>query len=162
MEKVLPDLNTLIRLKEQGLTDDQIGARYGGVTGQAVNKALTLGGYYRQAVSRQVINEAIPWTVKRTEAAGSHHNSYLGKSVMAYLRVALGDDTAKDSHRLAAKRLQARLLRDSKVIDYDPQSKDGFVLVDREDRDGDLIFRWPADKELPEEKVLRAITLSAE
>ncbi|MFJ7901906.1 hypothetical protein ACIQ6V_15690 [Streptomyces sp. NPDC096198] len=160
MQKVLPDVNTLIRMKEQGLTDDQIGAQYG-VVGQAVNKALTLAGYYRRAVSRQAIETAIPWAIKRTETAGSHHNSYLGKAVMAYLRVALGDETAKDSHRLAAKRLRARLLRDKKVIDYDPQSKDGFVLVDREARDGDLIFRWPADVALPEGKVLDAITLSA-
>ncbi|AYG79984.1 hypothetical protein DWB77_02103 [Streptomyces hundungensis] len=160
MQKVLPDVNTLIRMKEQGLTDDQIGARYG-VVGQAVNKALTQAGYYRQAVSRQVIEDAIPWTVKRTQGAGSHHTSYLGKAVMAYLRVAMGDDTAKDSHRVAAKRLRARLIRDKKVIDYDPQSKDGFELVDREARDGDLIFRWPADVDLPEGKVLEAITLSA-
>ncbi|MFD7162766.1 hypothetical protein [Streptomyces violascens] len=160
MQKVLPDVNTLIRMKEQGLTDDQIGAQYG-VVAQAVNKALTYAGYYTQAVSREVIEKAIPWTIKRTEAAGSHHNSYLGKAVMAYLRVAMGDETAKDTHRLAAKRLRARLLRDEKVIDYDPQSKDGFELVDREARDGDLIFRWPADRDLPEGKILDAITLSA-
>lgn len=159
MQRLLPDINTLVRLKEQGLTDPQVGARYG-VSPQAVNKALTLGGYYTQAVSRKVIEKAIPWTIKRTEASGSHHNSYLGKSVMAYLRVAMGDETAKDSHRLTAKRLRARLLRDGKVIDYDPQSKDGFTLVDREERDGDLIFRWPADKELPEGEILDAVTLS--
>ncbi|ARZ66897.1 hypothetical protein SMD11_1236 [Streptomyces albireticuli] len=159
MGKLLPDLNTLIRLKEQDLTDDQIGARYD-VSGQAVNKALTIGGYYTQAVSREVIEKAIPWTVKRTEGSGSHHNTYLGKAVMAYLRVAMGDETAKDSHRLAAKRLRARLLRDEKVIDYDPRSKDGFKLVDKEERDGALIFRWPADKALPEGKILDAITLS--
>ncbi|OLZ74256.1 hypothetical protein AV521_00750 [Streptomyces sp. IMTB 2501] len=158
MQKVLPDLNALVRLKEQGLTDDQIGARYN-VSGQAVNKALTLGGYYTQAVSREVIEKAIPWTIKRTEAAGSHHNSYLGKSVMAYLRVAMGDETAKDSHRLAAKRLRARLLRDDQVIDYDSHSKDGFILEDREERDGALIFRWPVGKDLPEGKILHAITL---
>ncbi|MGW2864279.1 hypothetical protein [Streptomyces sp. NPDC001205] len=159
MQKVLPDVHALIRMKEQGLTDDQIGAQYG-VSGQAVNKALTLAGYYTRAVSKEVIEKAIPWTVKRTSSAGSHHTSYLAKAVMAYLRVAMGDDTAKDSHRLAAKRLRARLLRDGKVIDYDAESEDGFRLEDREDRDGDLIFRWPADKPLPEGKVLDAITLS--
>ncbi|WP_370422518.1 hypothetical protein AB8O64_29895 [Streptomyces sp. QH1-20] len=159
MEKVLPDFNTLVRLKEQGLTDSQIGARYG-VVYQAVNKALTEGGYYHQAVSREAIDKAIPWTVKRSAEAGSHHNSYLGKAVMAYLRVAMGDDKVKDSHRVAAKRLRTRLLRDTKVIDYDSESKDGFKLVDREEGDGDLIFRWPADRALPEGGILDAITLS--
>ncbi|MGK5626987.1 hypothetical protein [Streptomyces sp. URMC 123] len=159
MQKRLPDFNALVRLKEQDLTDDEIGAMYD-VKGQAVNKALTLGGYYTQAVSREVIEKGIPWTVKRTEGAGSHHNTYLGKAVMAYLRVAMGDETAKDSHRLAAKRLRARLLRENTVIDYDPRTKDGFKLVEREERDGDLIFRWPADRALPEGKVLDAITLS--
>ncbi|MFE3579412.1 hypothetical protein [Streptomyces vinaceus] len=159
MEKRLPDLNTLIRLSQQGLTDEQIGKRYD-VSGQAVNKALTLGGYYRRQVSKTVITELIPWDVLTTKEKGSHHNTYLAKQLKGYLRAALGDDQLKESHLVAAARFEKRLRKDNVILTYQPGS--GFALEPRTPEDGALILRWPKGRELPEGEHLNAITLAEE
>ncbi|WP_327377683.1 hypothetical protein OG393_29280 [Streptomyces sp. NBC_01216] len=161
MEKRLPDLNTLIRLSQQGLTDEQIGSRYG-TTGQAVNKALTLGGYYRRQVSKTVITELIPWDVLTTQEKGSHHNTYLAKQLRAYLRAALGDETVKDTHLTAAARFEKKIRREGLVVTYDRDREGGFALEPRKPEDGALIVRWPKDRPLPEGAHLSAITLADE
>ncbi|WP_030706484.1 hypothetical protein [Streptomyces sp. NRRL F-2580] len=161
MEKRLPDLNTLIRLSQQGLTDEQIGKRYE-VSGQAVNKALTLGGYYRRQVSKTVITELIPWDVLTTKEKGSHHNTYLAKQLRAYLRAALGDDQLNETHLLAAARFEKKIRDKNLIVTYDRETAGGFGLEPRTDADGALIVRWPRDRELPEGDYLNAITLADE
>ncbi|MFI6684960.1 hypothetical protein [Streptomyces sp. NPDC050485] len=162
MEKRLPDFNTLVRLSQQGLSDDEIGQRYG-TTGQAVNKALVFGGYRRTDVVKLVNEVLIPWDVKTTKGkaqAGetSHHNTYACKILRAYIRTRLGDDTITASNKQDAARFEARLRREKVVLDYDRTR--GFSYVPRTPEDGARIIRWPADQPLPTDAdQLRAISL---
>ncbi|MEU7041008.1 hypothetical protein AB0A77_08105 [Streptomyces varsoviensis] len=146
------------------MTDEAIGREYG-TTGQAVNKALVLGGYRRTGYVK-LANEIIPWDVKTTKgklASGeaSHHNTYPCKMLRAYMRSRLGDETITDANRLDASRFETRLRRDRVVLDYAPET--GFRYVKREARDRDLIMRWPADVDLPTEpEHIRAVTLDSD
>ncbi|MEU1071543.1 MULTISPECIES: hypothetical protein [unclassified Streptomyces] len=161
MEKRLPDFNTLVRLSQRGLSDDAIGKEYG-TTGQAVNKALVLGGY-RRTTTVKLVNELIPWDVKTTKGVAqagetSHHNTYPCKLLRAYMRTRLGDETITKANITDADRFAGRLRRENVVLDYDREK--GFSYVPRTPKDGNLALRWPADVPLPEDEThLRAVSL---
>ncbi|GGX08260.1 hypothetical protein [Streptomyces noursei] len=161
MEKLLPDFNTLVRLSQRGLSDDEIGKRYG-TTGQAVNKALVLGDY-RRTTTVKLVNELIPWDVKTTKGVAqagetSHHNTYPCKLLRAYMRTRLSDETITEANKTDAARFEARLRRQNVVLDYDREK--GFSFVPRTPEDKNFVLRWPAGEPLPaNDDQLRAVTL---
>ncbi|MBT2383883.1 hypothetical protein [Streptomyces sp. ISL-11] len=150
-DQVLPSIVKLLELYDGGMSQPDIAARYG-VSKQAVSKVMA--PYMAQTNAKKVA-ALIPWQM----VDGHHHKAYVAKCVKALMRRRLMDDTLTDAQMKWADRI-ARRLRDE-VLDYDPATTEGWLFRAREETDGQLFFRWPADRDLPAPADLPLITLKS-
>ncbi|MBB5123210.1 hypothetical protein AF335_33105 [Streptomyces eurocidicus] len=166
------ELTVLVHL---GLSDPEIAERYG-VSKQAVQKRRDKMGLVKINPAQERVNTALKsiWDVK-TDRTGedTHHNRYFLKCVKVYMRMRLGDKISGYQKEEVARFL-SQLEREKSVVHYRrkvegeqgeetaDEALEGFVLVLREPSDGRRILRWPADVELPEEDLQRAMELPDE
>ncbi|MFI6682578.1 hypothetical protein [Streptomyces sp. NPDC050485] len=152
----LPSDAELAKMFHLGVSDALLAEQYG-VTVQAVNKRFVNMGLRKKPTAVRV-NELVKsiWDVKTSRSGPSHHNAYVLKNLKVYMRVQLGDTVSQTQQR-EADWLIGRLLRDNTVIDYAPETEDGWLYVPREPSDGRRIIRWPAGKELPGGELQKAM-----
>ncbi|MGV9693342.1 ImmA/IrrE family metallo-endopeptidase [Streptomyces sp. NPDC003444] len=157
----LPDNHELLKLHRDGLSDEEIAARFG-ASHQAVNKRLKdLGIYTRphSAAAKALVEAAWP----SSEGARRSKLSALapGRSLYAYLRWRLNDPKLSPRQLTEARRFEARLRRDNVVLDL-AAAEGAWVYRPREEHDGLMVIRWPAGRELPEGPHREALYLSPE
>ncbi|MGG2462853.1 hypothetical protein ACO0M4_24050 [Streptomyces sp. RGM 3693] len=154
----LPSDAELAKMFHLGVLDADIAEQYG-ATVQAVNKRLVKMGLRKKPIAVRV-NELVKsiWDVKTSRSGPSHHNAYILKNLKVYMRVQLGD-TASETQRREADWLIGRLIREGVVIDYDPETEEGWAYVPRKPQDGRRIIRWPEGTALPAADLQRAMEL---
>lgn len=138
--RLLPDSGTLLQLRNQGWTYDDIASHYG----------VTKGAVYLQLKSARIAKDRpnykrhIPWTVK-VEHTHSHPATMLRL---------LGRREAGDPIPDVKRRMLDKWLRDIEeadvVVCYDPKQaanpaspSGGFFYSRRRPEDGDSIIRFP-------------------
>lgn len=138
-----PDDDTLRRLVEEGLTDREIGARYG-VSDETARYYRKRAGIEKDSAPHVSRRGFIPWTLNTKKR---HHNTREAKALRALDARMKGDPVNADQEQ----RLDS-VLKDLKeynyVLDYDYE--DGFVLRDRDpqlDRPDDWVRRPKQDVE---------------
>lgn len=132
MEKLLPDTQRLVALREEGLTYKQIAAWVEQHTGEKVSPASVGAALSRAGKTRGIprYEQHLPWVVRQ-----EHATHYAARMLRLLGRRDQGLPVGEDWE----KRLDAwldQLRGEHAVVTYVPDSVDGFYYVD-----GD----WPAD-----------------
>lgn len=134
-ERILPPVATLLRWRDEGLTQQQMADRVNStdprvvagevrpVTRSAVSVALTRAD---EADQRARYTDEVPWSPIRPE----HQKDPLLTMLRTWARINRGDTTIPDTNRARFDSFRRRLERDQQVVDYDPGI--GFHLVPRE------------------------------
>jgi hypothetical protein len=153
----LPSRAELVKLFLQGYDDNELAEQYG-VTPAAVNKRRLILEMRKKPIAHAV-NNLIPWEVKTAHRGASHHNNARLQGLKLYLRKRLGDDTLSERQMADAGRFERRIRRDGVVLDYDPDSDQGFHFRRRRAEDGRRVLAWPPGVELPSGEELKALDL---
>ncbi|RLV10218.1 hypothetical protein CTZ27_03065 [Streptomyces griseocarneus] len=158
-ERQLPSDFELRQALQLGASNPEL-AGAAGVSGAAVSfHRGRLGMPFRLIATRvtQTFNDSL--NVLTGGSGETHHNNYVFQGLKYWMRLRLGDTDLSPRQEEQADRLVSRLLRKNKVITYNRNSERGFSVVDRMPEDGNLMVRWPVGVPLPEEDLVRAMTL---
>lgn len=131
------DEQEVIRWFNEGRTYEWMTEQYRTKYNVAMSPAAWGNFRARRGLARRIIrdDDLIPWAVKE-------EHRYLHAVMMLRLeaRVRAGLDVPA-VHAVRHRNFMARLTNDNLVVDYDPDSAEGFRLVPREDGDTDVIRR---------------------
>lgn len=138
--KVLPDITTLRRMADNGMTYSQIVEKVYQDTGERVTRQAISAALNRAGAGKDVIRylDVIPWTVR-----AQHNKHYAARMLRLVGRKQRGVQLSETDQRKLESWL--RLLDDNgAVVTYEPDTEEGFFYVAR--RPGDLkLIRPPAD-----------------
>lgn len=134
--KRLPPVEVLIELAQQGLTNQEIGDKYG-VSGEAVRQALAKAGY-RRTTTRPSHARYLPWKIR-----GDHIGDVLARRLRAYSKRQQGKQLSDTESRLLDDWLKymdgANPFGLPLSVHYDRQDDEGFWLMPRQPGDRDYI-----------------------
>lgn len=135
----LPDDGELLKLAESGLTNREIGERYG-TTGEAVRQALAKIGFARD--SRPTHAQYLPWKLRSDHAA-----DVLARRLRAYSKRQQGKPLSETESRLLDEWIRFMEGGNSfgvpLSVHYDRSDDEGFWLEPR--RPGDRDYISPPD-----------------
>ncbi|MFB9346148.1 hypothetical protein ACFFUA_01510 [Streptomyces heliomycini] len=156
----LPDNDTLRKFYRDGISNKEIAAAFD-VTIQAVNWRLSKMGLQRKPetfTATAILEAAYPTSkdFKRSEFTQLQR----ARELFCFIRWRLGDKTLSDRQLHMAERFCDYSRARDVVLALDPaQEKSPWVWLPREPADGQLVLRWPADREKPKGAHLEAISL---
>ena len=132
----LPSLEVLLALVNEGLSNTQIGARYG-ASGEAVRQQLKMHGIIRDH-GRTMHGEYMPWRVR-----SNHQNHILAKRLRAYSKRQQGTPLTEDEEKLLDQWIEymsgANPTGAPLAVHYDINDADGFWLELQVPGDHDFI-----------------------
>lgn len=136
---VLPDKTELRRMRDQGMTHQQIADEVFKRTGYRVTRNAVTVALQRHGLADKPVrySEEIPWRVRER-----HERNYALAMLRLYAR-------QRRNIRLNSEQQQrldswlGQLEEHQRVVAYIPDSEDGFYYVPREEGDGDEIIRRP-------------------
>lgn len=135
-QRRLPDVSVLISLVDQGLTNQQIGERYG-TSAEAVRQALARNGV-RRGPARPNHSRFIPWRLR-----ADHVGDVLARRLRAYSKMQQGKQLSSTEQRLLDEWMRFMDGDNSHGIPlsvhYDRMDEAGFWLEPRQPGDRDYI-----------------------
>lgn len=136
----LPEDSELVKLADEGLTNREIGERYG-VTGEAVRQRLAAAGYIRQ--NRPTHAYYIPWGPIRSDHAGH----LLVRRLRSYSKRQQGKPLSETESRLLDEWIKYMEGGNKwglpMAVHYDRHDDEGFWLEPRQHGDRDYISPPP-------------------
>lgn len=140
---VLPDRTELRRMRDQGMTHQQIADAVKAKTGYEVTRNAVTMALARHGLSGPVTrySEEIPWRVRQ-----KHERHYALAMLRLFARRRRGAKLTVDQTQRLDSWL-AQLADHGRVVYYHPDSIEGFYYVPRTDEDGDGIIRRPTEAE---------------
>ena len=154
----LPDNTGLMKLYREGFTDKEIAGMFD-VTFQAVNKRLTAMGIRRAPYvnAATAIVEAA-WPVVDTSRSRFTGLSR-GRLLWCFLRWRLGDPGLSERQLQDAKRFSRTIRSRGVVMSLDPVGAQPWPYLPRQASDGQMVIRWPEDREKPTALHMEALNL---
>jgi hypothetical protein len=141
---VLPDRTELRRMKDSGMTHQQIADEVERRTGQKVTRNAVTMAMARHGLSNPTrYSEEIPWRVRQR-----HERHY----ALAMLRLFARRRRGVRLNRDQIQRLDSwlgQLRENDRVVFYEANSPDGFYYVPRLPGDGDGVIRRPEEEQEP-------------
>lgn len=132
----LPDVEVLLDEAQQGLTNQEIGDKYG-TTGEAVRQALAKAGY-RRGPERPNHGRYLPWRIR-----ADHVGDVLARRLRAYSKREQGKPLTETERRLLEEWIKFMDGGNSHglplSVHYDRSDPDGFWLEPRQPGDRDFI-----------------------
>lgn len=140
---VLPDRTELRRMKDAGMTHQQIADEVERRTGQKVTRNAVTMAMARHGLSGNPTRyaEEIPWRVRQ-----KHERHYALAMLRLYARQRRGVGLNRDQDQRLTSWL-GQLRENDRVVYYQPNSPDGFYYVPRLPDDGDGIIRQPEEEQ---------------
>lgn len=140
---VLPDKTELRRMRDAGMTHQQIADEVQQRTGYRVTRNAVTVALQRHGLSGKPVRyvEEIPWRVRER-----HERNYALAMLRLYARRQHGKKLNTDQTQRLDSWL-AQLEEHGRVVAYSADSPDGFYYVPRLPEDGDGIIRRPAEDE---------------
>jgi hypothetical protein len=135
------DEQEVIRWFEEGRTYEWMTEQYRTKYNLVMTPSAWSNFRHRRGLARRIIrdDDLIPWAVKE-------EHRYLHAVMMLRLEARVRAGLAVPAvHAARHRNFMARLAEGNLVVDYDPDSAEGFRLVPREDGDADVIRRPRAD-----------------
>lgn len=128
---LVPDKNTLIRLRDQGMTHEAIADWVYETTGQRVTRTAISAAFQRHGLSKEGhrYKEAIPWRVKVL-----HAKAYPVRMLRLMGRQADGQPL-NDVEQSALERWLESMEENNTIVGYDSDSDLGFYYIDRKYKD---------------------------
>lgn len=138
---VLPDRTELRRMRDSGMTHQQIADEVERRTGQRVTRNAVTMAMARHGLSGNPTrySEEIPWRVRQ-----KHERHYALAMLRLYARTRRGVKLNRDQTQRLDSWL-GQLRENDRVVYYEPDSPDGFYYVPRQAEDGDNIIRRPVE-----------------
>lgn len=139
---VLPDRTELRRMKDAGMTHQQIADEVEKRTGQKVTRNAVTMAMARHGLSSNPTrySEEIPWRVRQ-----KHERHYALAMLRLYARQRRGVKLNREQSQRLTSWL-GQLQGADRVVFYEPESPDGFYYVPRLPEDGDGIIRRPVEE----------------
>lgn len=140
---VLPNKTELRRMREAGMTHQQIADAVKERTGYTVTRNAVTMALARHGLSESPKRyaEEIPWRVRQ-----KHERHYALAMLRLYARQRRGQQLPQDqAHRLESWLRQ--LDEHDRVVHYEPNSPDGFYYVPRRAEDEGGVIRRPESEE---------------
>jgi hypothetical protein len=142
---VLPDRTELRRMKDAGMTHQQIADEVEKRTGQKVTRNAVTMAMARHGLSGNPTrySDEIPWRVKQ-----KHERHYALAMLRLYARKRRGVRLTRDQEQRLSSWL-GQLHENDRVVFYEPNSPAGFYYVPRLPEDGEGIIRRPEEEQEP-------------
>ena len=139
---VLPDRTELRRMKDAGMTHQQIADEVERRTGQRVTRNAVTMAMARHGLSGNPTrySDEIPWRVRQ-----KHERHYALAMLRLYARRRRGVRLNTDQTQRLDSWL-GQLADNDRVVFYEPESPDGFYYVPRQPEDGEDIIRRPVEE----------------
>jgi hypothetical protein len=142
---VLPDRTELRRMKDSGMTHQQIADEVEKRTGQKVTRNAVTMAMARHGLSGNPTrySEEIPWRVRQ-----KHERHYALAMLRLYARRRRGVKLSREQEQRLTSWL-GQLHENDRVVYYQADSPEGFYYVPRLPEDGDGIIRRPEEEQEP-------------
>ncbi len=142
---VLPDRTELRRMKEAGMTHQQIADEVEKRTGQRVTRNAVTMAMARHGLSGNPTrySEEIPWRVRQ-----KHERHYALAMLRLFARKRRGVKLNREQEQRLTSWL-GQLRENDRVVFYEANSPDGFYYVPRLPEDGEGVIRRPEEEQEP-------------
>lgn len=128
---LVPDKNTLVRLRDEGYTHEAIANWVYDNTGQRVTRTAISAAFQRHGLSKEGnrYKDAIPWRVKVL-----HAKAYPVRMLRLMGRQIQGGELNSVEESSLERWLES-MKENSTIVGYDPESDLGFYYIDKKFKD---------------------------
>lgn len=127
-ESKLPPIEYMVKLRESGLTDQQIADHIKTHLGTSATRQAISTAFYRAGLTEEQprYDKTLPWKIK------TEHAQHSRARILRFLGRRLADRPLSDDQNQRVDSLLRKLERDNAVIVYIPDTEKGFYEVDRD------------------------------